>query len=30
MEQVRDIIMKRMDNEVVNNKTPYDMDIIGD
>jgi hypothetical protein len=29
-EQIRDIIIKRMDNEVTNNKTPYDVDIIGD
>lgn len=29
MEQVRDIIMKRMDSEIVNSKTPFDMAIIG-
>lgn len=30
MEQVRDIVIKRMDNEVIDGKTPFDMSIIGD
>lgn len=30
MEQVRDIIIKRMDKEVVDGKTSFDMSIIGD
>jgi len=30
MEQVRDIIIKRMDKEVVDGKTPFDMSIVGD